>query len=76
MMILVDLDYLSEGQIFFPGFYMGRDNETQGHCLNNLGSTKVPNTTYQVSRPSVDWFWKRGFLRFLPYMSAVVILVM
>ena len=37
----------------------------QGHYLNNLGSTPVPNTAYQVSRPSVHWLKSRRFLKAL-----------
>ena len=36
---------------------------TQGHNLNNLGSTCIDNATYQVSRSSVYWFWSRRFLK-------------
>ena len=32
--------------------------------MNNLGSTQVSYATYQVPRPSVNWFWKRRFLKF------------
>lgn len=31
---------------------------TQVHHLNSCDSSQVPNTTYQVSRPSVNWFWR------------------
>ena len=34
-----------------------------GHNLNNFGSTRIDNATYQVSRSSVNCFWKRGFLK-------------
>ena len=36
---------------------------TQGHNLNNLGSTRIDNATYQVSRSSVNWFWRRRFFK-------------
>ena len=48
----------------------------QGHNLNNLGSTRIDNATNQISRSSVNWFWRRRFLRFLPYMGMAAILVM
>ena len=31
--------------------------------MNNLDSTQVPNATYKVSRPSVNWFWRRRFIK-------------
>ena len=36
---------------------------THGHNLNNLGSTRIENATYQVSRSSVKWFWRRRFFK-------------
>ena len=48
----------------------------QGHHLNKLGSTRVPDAAYQVSRSSAFWFQRRRFLRFLPYMGMAAILVM
>ena len=32
--------------------HIKRSRSTQGHHLNNLGSTQVPNATYQIPRPS------------------------
>ena len=40
-----------------------RSRSTQGHNFNTLDSTQVPNATYQVSRPSVNRFWRRRFLK-------------
>ena len=36
---------------------------TQGDNLNNLGSTHIHNATYQVSRSSVIWIWRRRFFK-------------
>ena len=36
---------------------------TQVDNLNNLGSTHIHNATYQVSRSSVNWFWRRRFFK-------------
>ena len=33
----------------------------QGHHLNRLGSTRVPNAAYQLSRSSAFWFRRRWF---------------
>ena len=44
---------------------------TQGHHLNQFGSTQSSSAAYQVSRQSTQQFWRRGFLRFLPYMGIV-----
>ena len=41
-----------------------KSRSTQGHSLNNHSSTYVPDATYQVSRPSVYWFWRRRFFKF------------
>ena len=49
---------------------------TQHHHLNKFGSSRAPDTTYQVSRSSAFWFRRRNFLRFLPYMGMAAILVM
>ena len=40
---------------------------TQRHILNNLGSTGIHNATYQCSRSSVYWFWRRFFKVFTIY---------
>ena len=40
-----------------------RSRSTQGHNLNNFGSTPIHNTTYQVSRSLVYWFWRRRFFK-------------
>ena len=42
-----------------------------GHNLNNPGSIAIYDAAYQVSRSWANWFWRRRFLRFLPYMSMV-----
>ena len=52
---------------------MSRSRPTQGHSLSNIGNTKVPNATYQVSRPSVSWSQRR---RFLLYMGMAAMFVM
>ena len=31
--------------------------------MNNFGSTRVPDTTYQVSKPSLNLFPRRRFLK-------------
>ena len=33
--------------------------------MNNLGSTctHIDNATYQVSRSSINWFWRRRFFK-------------
>ena len=31
--------------------------------MNNLGSTHIHNATYQVSKSSVIWFWRRRFFK-------------
>ena len=41
-----------------------------------LGINRVPDTTYQISRPSVYWFWRRILLNVLSYMGMVAMLVM
>ena len=53
-----------------------RSRSTQGHQLNKLGSTRVPDAAYQLSRSLAFWFQRRRFLRFLPYMGMAAILVM
>ena len=40
--------------------------------MNNFGSTRVPDTTYQVSKPSLNLCPRR---RFLPYMGMATIVV-
>ena len=40
-----------------------KSRSTQGHHLNTLSSTWIPNAKYQVPRPSVHWFGRRWFLR-------------
>ena len=51
--------------LHFPIFDLAvkQSRPTQGHHLNILGSTQVPNATYQVPRPSVNWFWSWIFLK-------------
>ena len=44
---------------------LNRSRSTQGHNLNNLGSTCIDNATYQVSRSSVYCFWSRRFFKVL-----------
>ena len=34
-----------------------------GNNLKNLGSTCIDNATYQFSRSSVYWFWRRRFFK-------------
>ena len=46
------------------------------HYLKEFGSTRVPDASYQVSRSSAILFWKRIFLRFLPYMGMAAIFAM
>ena len=36
----------------------------QGHQLNDLVSTVVPDATCKVSWPLVNWFWRRRFKDF------------
>ena len=48
---------------------------TQGHHLNKLGSTRAPDSAYQVSRSSAFWL-RRRFFQVLPYMGMAAILVM
>ena len=36
----------------------------QGHHLNYLVSTVVPDATCKVSWPRVNWFWRRSFKGF------------
>ena len=31
--------------------------------MKNLGSTRIDNATYSVSRSSVKWFWRRRFFK-------------
>ena len=38
-----------------------RSRSIQGHNLNNLGTTRIDNATYQVSRSSIHRFWRRRF---------------
>ena len=38
---------------------------TQGHNLNKLGSTRVLDAAYQVSRSSAFWFQRRRFFKVL-----------
>ena len=40
-----------------------RSWSTQGHHLNKLWWAGVPDATYQVSWKSVQWFWRRRFLK-------------
>ena len=39
----------------------------KGHNLNNLGSTRIDNASYQVSRSSIYWFWRRFLKVFTIY---------
>ena len=55
---------------------LNRSGSTQGNHLNKHGSTAAADATYQLSRSSAFWFQRRWFLRFLPYMGIVAILVM
>ena len=41
-----------------------RSRSVQGHHLNYLVSTLVPDATCKVSRPLVKWFWRRSFKGF------------
>ena len=41
-----------------------RSRSIQGHHLNYLVSTLVPDATCKVSRPLVNWFWRRRFKGF------------
>ena len=34
-----------------------------GPNLNNIGRTRLPNVTHQVSRQSAIWFWRRRFFK-------------
>ena len=36
---------------------------TQGHHLNNFGSSSVPDAAYQASSSSVNYFWRRKILK-------------
>ena len=38
---------------------LSRSRSTQDHRLNKLGSSHIPNGTYQVPRSSIIWFWRR-----------------
>ena len=53
-----------------------KSRSAQGHHLNNLDSTQVPDAIYQVSRPSITWFLRRRFVKVLPYMGMAAMLVM
>ena len=44
-------------------FELTIEEVNQGHDMNDLGSTCLPNAAYQVSRPLVNWFWRRRFLK-------------
>ena len=47
------------GGIFDPVAKQVSINPSKDHHLNTLGSTPVVNDTYYVSRPLVNWFWRR-----------------
>ena len=53
----------------FPIFELAvkKSRSIQGHHLNNLGSTQLPNASYQVPRPSDNWFWRRYLKVFTIY---------
>ena len=55
-------------------FDLAIKRSTQCHHLSKLGSTRALNAAYQVSR-SLAFCSREDFLRFLPYMSMVAILV-
>ena len=38
---------------------------TQGYHFNNIGGTRVPDATYQILRPSLQW----KILKVLPYVG-------
>ena len=40
-----------------------RSRPTKGYHLNTLDSTQRPNATCRVSRSSLNWFWRRKFLK-------------
>ena len=49
---------------------------TKGHNLCNFRKTRSLDATYQVSKQSAQWFWRRKFYGFSPYMGMAAILAM
>ena len=39
-----------------------KSRSTQDHHFNDFGSIKMLEATYYVSRPSLNWLWRRRFL--------------
>ena len=60
-------------QIWLP---YNRSKSTQGHHLNQLGSTQVPNAAYQLSKSSAFWFQRRRLFKFFTIYGQTAILVM
>ena len=44
-----------------------KEGQPKGHHLYNLGRTEVSSDKYQVSRQSVNWFWRRFLKVFTIY---------
>ena len=42
---------------------LSRSRSTLVHHLNKLGRPNIQNVTYQVTRSSAFWFWRRRFLK-------------
>lgn len=42
-----------------PDIAIKRLKLTHGHYLTNIGITGVPDATYELSRSSIHWFWRK-----------------
>ena len=49
------------------------DLPSQRHCVNNLGSTQVPDATYQCSKPSVKVKWHQRRFNFFSIFWHIMI---
>ena len=47
----------------------------RGHPKVDHDSTRDSKVAYEVSKPSVNWFWRR-FLNVLPYVGIAATLIM
>ena len=64
----------SAPKTIYPPPNMSRS--TQCHHLNKLGSSRVPDAAYKLSRSSAFWVQRRRFFKVLPFIGMVAILVM
>ena len=54
---------------------LNKSRSTQGHHLYKFQRTISQAATYQVSRQSAQWFWKKSF-KVLPYIYVVMVAIL